>query len=215
MRYSIPAAIAALIVLCAAPAAGQEASEIDRGLYLSVHALGANATAKNDPTVTEYQMDYGYGGIAAIGYAAANPGYGVNFRFEIEASYRMYELSAISDASTLICGGVTFCLASGNYNIASAMANMYFDFSTGSPILPSVGFGYGRSRHYFDDWVINGVPVPDSNVDADIFQVMAGFGYKLSPGLILDTEYRYVQPNNRNLSGFFSNELTIGLRLIL
>lgn len=215
MRYTIPAAIAVSFVVCAAPAAGQEASELDRGLYLSLHALGSNATAKNGPTQTEYQMDYGYGGIAAIGYAAANPGYGVNFRFEIEASYRTYDVSEVSDPSTLICGGVTFCLATGNFNIMAGMANVYFDFNTGSPILPSVGIGYGRARFNFDDWVINGVPLTNSRLDGDIFQVMAGFGYKLSPGLILDTEYRYVQPNSPNISGFFSNELTIGVRLIL
>ncbi|UCH73972.1 MAG: porin family protein [Rhodospirillales bacterium] len=215
MRASIPAAIFASFLLYIAPAAAQEASEVDSGLYVSARILGSNPTAKDDPTGAEYQLDYGYGGIAAIGYAAANPGYGVNFRFEIEASYRTYELSEISDPSTTICGGVTFCLASGNYNIAAAMANIYFDFSTGSAILPSVGLGYGRARHYLDDWVINGVPVPNDHLDTDIFQVMAGFGYKITPGLILDTEYRYVQPNDSSMNGFFSNELNIGLRLIL
>lgn len=216
MKKTISALGFVAIAVAAAPAAGQEASELDSGLYLSVRALGSNPTAKDDPTQAEYEFNYGYGGIAAIGYAMANPAYGVNFRFELEASYRKYDLEEISDPSTTICGGgATFCLASGDFDIAAGMVNMYFDFNTGSPILPSLGLGYGRARYYFNDWVINGTPLLDSHVDADIFQVMAGIGYKISPGLILDTEYRYVQPNEGSINGFFSNELTIGLRFIL
>ena len=216
MKYWIPAAVVLSSVFCVTSAVGQGASELDSGLYLSVRALGSNPTAKDDPTQAEYEFNYGYGGIAAIGYAAANPGYGVNFRFELEASYRKYELDEISDPSTTICGGgVTFCLASGNYNIAAGMVNMYFDFNTASPMLPSLGIGYGRARYYFDDWVVNGAPWANSHIDTDVYQVMAGIGYRLSPGLILDTEYRYLQPNNGGMNGFYSNEFTIGFRLIL
>jgi opacity protein-like surface antigen len=216
MKYWIPAAVFLSSVLCITAAAGQEAPELDSGPYLSVRVLGSNPTAKDDPTQAEYNLDYGYGGIAAIGYAMAKPAYGVNFRFELEVSYRMYELSEVSDPLAVVCGGgLTFCLASGDYNIAAGMANIYFDFNTASPLLPSLGFGYGRARYYFDDWVVNGAPWTNYHIDTDVMQVIAGIGYRISPGLILDTEYRYLQPNDSGMNGFFSNELTIGLRFIL
>lgn len=199
----------------ASPAAGQESPGVDSGLYLSVRALGANPTAKDDPSQQVWELNYGYGGMAAIGYAVALPGYATNFRFEIEASYRMYEFDSITDPPLTLCG-VRVCPTTGDFNIAAGMANVYFDFSTTSRIVPTLGFGYGRARYYFQDWAISGGPtIPNFHFDTDIFQVMGGIGYRLSPGLIIDAEYRYLQPNDSNFNGFFSNELTIGLRFIL
>lgn len=201
--------------MCITAAAGQEAQDLDSGVYLSLRVLGSNPSAKDDPTQQVWELNYGYGGIAAIGYAMANPAYGVNFRFELEASYRMYEFEAIDDPTLTLCGLLT-CPTTGDFDIAAGMANVYFDFNTASPILPSLGFGYGRARYYFEDWAIAGGPaVPDFHFDTDVFQIMAGIGYRISPGMILDAEYRYLQPNDSGFNGFFSNELTIGLRFIL
>lgn len=216
MKILIPAAVFLAFVFAAVPAAGQEESKSDRGFYLSIRGLGSNPTAKDDPSQVEYEMDYGYGGIAAIGYALANPGYGVNFRFEIEGGYRMYELKEAFDPLGAVCGGVLLiCTATGDFNVATAMANIYFDFNTGSNLLPSFGVGYGRGRFFFDDWSFNGSPPSSIRVDADVYQAMVGIGYKITPGMILDTEYRFLQPNDSSMNGFFSNEFTIGLRLIL
>ena len=215
MKYWIPAFIVLSSVFGGGPAFGQEAPAVDSGLYLTVRGIGSNPTAKDDPSQQEWEFNYGYGGIAAIGYAVAAPGYGVNFRFEIEASYRKYEFDEIIDPAGTLCGAPV-CPTTGDFNIAAGMANIYFDFNTGSRVLPSVGFGYGRARYYFEDWVVSGGPsVPNFHFDTDVFQVMGGLGYKLSPGLILDTEYRFMQPNDSGMNGFFSNELTIGLRFIL
>jgi opacity protein-like surface antigen len=216
MKTWIPAAIILSTVFYAFPAASQGSPGSDSGLYINAHVLGSNPTVKDDPTQAEYEFEYGYGGTGAIGYALAFPDYSADLRFELEASYRMYELSSIDDPSTTICGAPdTFCLATGNYNVAAAMVNFYIDFHTQSRFVPSIGFGYGRARMYFDDWVVNGVPWANGHVDADIYQFIGGIGYKLSPGLILDAEYRYVQPNDDNWDGYLSNELLIGFRMIL
>lgn len=215
MKYWIPAAIALSSLFCIAPAAGQETSESDSGLYLSVRAIGSNPTAKDHPTQVEFEYNYGYGATGAIGYAVANPGYGVNFRFELEASYRKYDLDEIYDPFRLFCGANVICPATGDFNVSAAAVNMYFDFNTGSRVLPSVGVGYGRARYFFHDRIVNGLNWPNFRTDTDFFQIMAGFGYKLTPGLIIDTEYRYIQPNDISMSGFLSNEITIGVRLIL
>ena len=214
MRKSFHVLCGVAAGLLATPATAQE-SISDSGLYINAHILAANPRAKDDPTQAVYDLDFGYGGTGAIGYALAYPDHAADLRFELEASYRMYDLNSVDDPSTTICGGFTFCLATGNYNVASAMVNFYIDFHTQSRFVPSLGVGYGRARLYFDDWVVNGIPLANSKLDVDIYQFIGGIGYKLSPGLILDAEYRYVQPNDKSADGFFSNEYLIGFRIIL
>lgn len=215
MKSCVSTVFAILALLYAFPAAGQDSPEPDGGLYFNFNAIGANPDAKDDPTQTVYELGYGYGATGAIGIAFANPESSADLRFELEGGYRTSEMSWIDDPSMVICGGVlTGCPASGKFDIATAMVNMFIDFHTGSRIVPSVGIGYGRGRFFLRDWVVNGVYWGSSTVDVDIFQLSAGIGYKLSSGLIVDAEYRYLQPNNQNYSGYLSNDILVGFRMI-
>ncbi len=215
MKHSIGIFAGFAFFLLANTVQAQEEVGFDSGLYVSVHALGSNPKAHDDPTNVTFNMDYGYGGIAAVGYAVAYPKYVGGLRVELEASYRRQHLDDIDDPDMVYCAAATSCEATGDFIVAAIMANVILDIHTRTPWVPHIGAGYGRGRVYFNDWVLDGVAFGDSSTDADMYQVMVGIGYKISPGMIVDAEYRFFQPNNDGIDGYFSTEITIGLRLVL
>ncbi len=215
MKHSIGIFAGFAFFLLANTVQAQEKEEFDSGLYVSVHALGSNPKAHDDPTNVTFNMDYGYGGIAAVGYAVAYPKYVGGLRVELEASYRRQHLDDISDPDMVYCLLATSCEATGNFIVAAIMANVILDIHTRTPWVPHIGVGYGRGRVYFEDWVIDGVAFGDSSVDTDFYQVMVGLGYKISPGIIMDTEFRYFQPTVGTIDGYRSTEITLGFRLVL
>lgn len=203
--------IAALGFLAMAVTAGTAAADdhwtTDGGPYLSARVLAANARGA---TTGVYQYDYdpGFGAIAALGYAAVFPNHGVDLRVEIEASHRRTPMNEYWDYATDIVYPV-----SGDVVTTMAMGNVYIDVHTQTAWTPYVGVGFGRGQLKYNDYVFNGVPQGDSEWYVSAWQAMAGTGYRLSPGLSLELEYRYFQPNDPGFNGYVQNEVAVGLRM--
>lgn len=200
-----------LFLVPAVPAQAQEKSFTDGGLYISGHGLvqllnGTNETASGND---HHEFDPGYGFTAAIGYVWAFPESPADFRLEVEGSYRQTPYKSIRFANG------TYVEVEGDLQFLSGMANLIVDFHIGERISPHVGVGLGRSEIRWRDIVINGTPFADTEEDVTMTQIIAGLGYRLSPGLIIDTEYRLFNPNDANFNGLMGNEFTIGFRMVL
>lgn len=213
----IPATFAFfLLVSLSAPAFADEHSMVDGGLYISGHGVfemlnGTNegCTCGND----HHEFDPGWGVTGAIGYAWAFPNSPADVRLELEGSYRKSPYNSIQWAS----GAVS--LVDGDLEFLTGMVNLIVDIHVGQRFVPHIGVGLGRSQIRYRDIVetddLGVVTVyPDSEVEVTMTQAIVGFGYRLSPGLIVDTEYRLFNPNDPNYNGLMANEVTIGFRMI-
>jgi len=198
-----------------APAFADEKSTIDGGLYISGHGLvemlnGTNSTiAGND----HHEFDPGWGVTAAIGYTWAFPDSPGDLRLEIEGGYRKAPYDSITFADS------SFWLVDGDLEFLTGMVNVIVDFHAGRRFVPHIGIGLGRSQIRWRDIVVTdeiGVVTAflDTEEDVTMTQVMVGLGYRLSPGLIVDTEYRYFVPNDSSFDGLRANEFTVGFRMI-
>ena len=220
MKKTVAVAVFAFVGGLAAPAlAGEGGWTSDGGLYLSARGLVQNLRGTNQTSIGSDYWDYGigYGAIGAVGYAFVFPKYGADIRTEIEGSYRQ----AANDS--IIFADGTYWDISGNTTIKAAMVNVLIDFHTQTRFSPYVGAGLGRTEISFDSWsvvetdplgTVTAFTLPGSDSDVSAWQVMAGFGYGLSPGLNIELEYRYFQPNDPNYNGLISNEVALGLRMV-
>jgi opacity protein-like surface antigen len=185
-------------VLVTAPALAQE-SISDSGLYISIAAGGSDGSFVNtnwtdsayDPGGSlnrTFVVDYHYGGLVALGYQWAGENSPADIRLEIEGGYRRSYLEAFVESDG------TYFVADGYLETGSVMANGYVDFHLGEAVSPYLGAGFGAARLARRDLVIAGFP-PISNkyTYSTAWQLMAGVGYKLSPGAVLGLEFRYME----------------------
>ncbi len=216
MKNRIAAAALFLSMTIAAPAHADDFVVADSGLYLSGHVLGTMYHAVNHSVfgLDEWGFRGGYGAIAAVGYAWTFPEYPVDLRMEIEGSYRT------SQADFYDCACGTYYVLDGDLALGAGMANLIVDIHTQSRIVPHFGIGVGRGEFMFKDMVFVDTTTGTSTLkesweyNITVWQGIAGMGLRLSPGLVLDVEYRMVQPNDPGFSGFLSNEFTAGFRMI-
>lgn len=204
-----------LLVSLSAPAFADEHSTIDGGLYISGHGLveflnGTNETASGND---HHNFDPGWGVTAAMGYVWAFPDSPASVRLELEGSRRKtpYESMQFADG--------TFWTVDGDLEILSGMVNLIVDFNIGQRFVPHIGAGVGSSQIGWRDIVVTdefGVVTASADWEVDVImtQIIVGLGYRLSPGLIVDTEYRLFNPNDPNYNGLMANEITVGFRMI-
>lgn len=205
-----------LLAGLSAPVFADEQSTIDGGLYISGHGLvemlkGTNegCSCGND----HHEFDPGWGVTGAIGYVWAFPDSPADIRLELEGSYRKAPYDSIAFADG------TFLTVDGDLEFLSGMVNLIVDFHIGPRFVPHLGVGLGRSQIRWRDIVVTdefGVVTAyaDSEEDVTMTQVMVGLGYRLSPGLIVDAEYRLFNPNDPSFNGLMANEYTVGFRMI-
>ena len=149
----------------------------------------------------------------AIGYVWAFPEAPADVRLELEGSYRKAPYDSIAFADG------TFWLVDGDLEFLTGMVNLIVDFHLGQHLVPHVGFGLGRTQIRWRDIVVTDelsvvTAFADTKEDVTMTQVIVGLGYRLSPGLIIDTEYRLFNPNDPNFNGLMANEFTVGFRMI-
>ncbi len=125
------------------------------------------------------------------GFAGVNlgPTFGLpGLRGEIEIGYRE------NDVEEHTLGGVVFQndLSFGSISTTSYLANLYYDFQTGSIFQPYIMAGGGIADVSFDNHGVTGLgTVLDDSETAYTYQVGAGFSLDLSNGLDLEVGYRY------------------------
>ena len=141
----------------------------------------------------ESQTDTGFALGTFAGYEFGN-----NLRVEGELNFRrnsMDELTIVQDAGAGVALGVgdldgLSADADGDISALSGMANVYYDFRTGSPWVPYVGAGIGVA-HVMADVDILDVKVVDDADTVFAYQAMAGVSYFVQPDLVLFAGYRY------------------------
>lgn len=200
-------------VAAAGPAVADKHGTTDGGLYFSGHAMLTNPRGSSDPSCgcsgkDQWTFDLGYGAAAAVGYAFIYPEYAGDLRVEFEGNYRSVPLDTLTEADG------TFHVLGGDFVYASGMINILADFHTQTRLTPYVGVGLGWGMVQLKDFSDNGFLVGDIQWYRSMWQAMAGVGYHLSPGLIIDFEYRYFQPNSPQFNGYTSNEASVGLRMV-
>lgn len=221
MRKFFPVLCGVAAGLLAAPAMAQE-SFADSGSYISLAGVGTDGSIPMS-TWTDtgpagdriWSIDYHYGGLVALGYQWAFEDSPADFRAEIEGGYRRTYFDGLIDP-----GGALLDV-DGYLETGSVMANGYVDFRLGDAISPYVGIGVGGTRIARRDVTLSGVPVAsDKFTYTTAMQLMAGVGYKLSPGTVLGLEYRFMEmrkfsfPGVSLLEDIHFNEILITFRLV-
>ena len=123
----------------------------------------------------EYDRGFTIGG--ALGYQIQD-----QVRAEASLSYRTADVDQV--------GGIS-AGASGDVNVTSLMANVYYDFDLGLPVTPYLGAGLGLARVDLDA-KLGGVSAKDDDDTAFSFSLMAGAAYRISDNLDLSLGYRYL-----------------------
>lgn len=216
MRKFVHLLCGVAVGLLAAPVMAQESeadSGSDSGLYFSVAGVGSDGSfmgthwtgAAVDATgllERTWFIDYHYGGLVALGYQWAGEDSPAGTRLEIEGGYRRSEIQTFIDQT-----GTIFA-ADGYLETGSVMANGYVDFHLGQSILPYLGVGIGAARLARRDLNLAGIPVTNKFAYTTAFQLMAGVGYKLSPGTVLGIEFRRMELQDFSFPGeIFSEEI--------
>ena len=156
--------------------------------YLSIHAGGTwlqDADVDfDDPALfdDEIEFDNGYNVGGAFGYD-----FGMA-RLEIEYTRRE------NDVDTINVDLLDF-KGDGDFRAKSVMLNGYWDFETGSPVVPYIGGGIGFAKvsannvKFFDE--LGAVRYVDDHDNVFAYQLAAGLAFALNPALSLDLGYRF------------------------
>jgi OOP family OmpA-OmpF porin len=146
--------------------------------------LGANGV---NPSGTA-EFDVGFAGVLAVGY-----GFGNGFRIEAEGNFRTNDVDKLSGYR-----GFGPLQSSGTVRSYGAMANTYYDFHLGWPVVPYVGVGAGYVWNEYDDvraTAANGGNVRIDGSDGQFaYQGIAGLAFPIDavPGLAVTAEYRFL-----------------------
>ena len=153
----------------------------------------------------EYDAGYSFG--FAFGYKMEP------VRFEGEVSYGRNEVDSVAGIS--IPSGYSI-----ETSLLNFMFNGYYDFNSGSGLMPYLTAGAGFSRVGAD---INLAPIIDDEYDDTVFayQIGAGVGYAMSEIMKLDFRYRFLgtadpefsYPGGTAEAEIFTHNLTVGLHM--
>ncbi len=171
-----------LIVACFALAAPFSAqAETPAGWY-AAGQIGGSVQTDSDASLSgvtnlvEYKGGWGLSGSG--GYAWGN-----GFRTEGELSYRRSSVDKVKGTGAGTADG-------GLHNVA-LMANLFYDFDTGTRFAPYVGFGIGGAVVSPDDLkTINGATFDDERI-AFAYQGIAGLAVAMDENWSLTADYRY------------------------
>ncbi len=163
--------------------------------YLSL-GVGLTSLDETDirvsPGTVTTDYNRGEGLRAAYGYQFTS------FRAEIEIA--RYE----NDVDNHALNGEQLTGAKGEASALALMANVYFDFDTGSQFTPYVGAGLGNIDLDFSSYGVDAIPVVLNDDDAVLgYQFMLGAAYELSETTSLFGEYRYIAADEATVQTSF------------
>jgi len=172
--------IGKLAILCAAAiAASTPAKAADRatGTYIG-GGLGANFAGDNDVDGggidTGVNHEAGIAGVLALGHSYAN-----GLRGEIELGHRSNDVDSAGGVST-----------GGNSKVLSGMINGYYDFATGTSVIPYLGAGIGIGRLSMSASPIDSTSINSAGTGLAL-QGIAGLAYPINESWMGTVEYRY------------------------
>ena len=199
----------------------------DGGFYLSAatmatfsapHHFEFGAKPADNADFTANRKGSGTFDVGILGFRVAF-GYAIfGFRPEAELSYRQigfsdFEYTSFSQdgvelpAAALDALNDSIIVKSGNLAVLGAMANLWFDIDTGTPLRPYLGGGVGLGRVTLDSRSsakFSGVSVlrefPESSASAFAFQAGAGLGYHAGGGLSVSLGYRLYGTTDAHLA---------------
>jgi len=126
------------------------------------------------------KQDPGYALGGEFGYAFGP------VRVEGEVSWRQNDLNKITDAFGTSSAG-------GNINAVAAMANIYYDFYTGTKFTPYLGAGAGGINISEDHARAGGLLVTNDSDLKPGYQGIAGVSYAVNDQLSIKADYHYVR----------------------
>lgn len=179
-----------LVVSCFTLAAAGVSSGALAQNYFSLHG---NYTMADDfdfqvaPGSISTELDDGWGFGAALGTRLGDRGAASHWRVEGELTYRSNDVDSHS-----LNGGAPLPGATGELESTAIMLNALYDFGTGGALVPYAGGGIGLAMVDAKNFGVAAIPVVLDDDDTVLaYQLIAGAGYKLSPGTELFAEYRW------------------------
>ncbi|MDZ4737305.1 MAG: outer membrane beta-barrel protein [Rhodospirillaceae bacterium] len=152
-------------------------------------------TYTGSPFNADIDSDTGY----VLGVAG---GYGFDFggRAELEFAYRSNDIDQIS------YGGGSTSSINGDINVYSLMTNFWYDFDTGTGLMPYLGGGIGAAWVTSNDWQFSGnSPHSDDSDMAFAYQVGAGVNYAINETFTMGLGYRFFGTTGFELENTFTN----------
>ncbi|NKF20818.1 OmpA family protein [Solimonas marina] len=180
------------------------AAHADPGWYVGVeggvswqHAQEFNVYNYNVPLsdvpdgtrIGRAQLHPGWLGGLSFGYAFSN-----GLRSELELSYRRNEFKSLyrDDLGLLSSAGNTKDV-DGNENLATAMANVWYDLLPNKRYHPYLGGGIGVARMAINDARWDNTELRDRYDTALAWQFGGGIAYDISPHWTASADYRYIK----------------------
>lgn len=181
---------AALFAATLTGAIGTAASAQTDGWY-----LGAEAGVTKVPGIGfadganswRQKQDLGYGVLGQAGY-----GFGP-VRVEGELGFRRNNLSSFTNST----GDFS---PDGSIGGVSGMANIYYDFDTGTRFTPYLGGGLGGLDLSENHVAAGGVGVVNDSRLAFAYQGIAGISYAVDEALSIKADYRYLRTADEGLN---------------
>ncbi len=195
------------LLACAVPGTALAAGN---GFYVGLNA-GVTITNDSDWSSGNSSGDIGYENSANFGGALGYQGH-PNVRGEVEVSYRQADLEDISEN-----GVGTFSLG-GDLSTLTVLANVYYDFTTGSEFSPYISGGIGMASHDAEVNNVAGVTLTGLNDDDTVFayQFGAGFSYEINSPTALVIGYRFLGSDDPTFMGqeidYDAHEIRGGVR---
>ena len=208
-----------LLAALAAPAWAQDSAVADSGIYFSLGVGGSDggfsdsSWSQSTFTATEiFQDDFTATGVGSIGYQWMPEGYGGGLRLELEGSYRRSPISAYILSSG---GTTTYFDADGHLETIGVMANGFMDMNISESVTAYLGAGVGAVRETRRDIVVDGNPITGKFTHSSAYQLMAGFGYRLSPGMIVGLDFRNMVVSDFNWPDFPATTVNIEFKEVM
>ena len=189
MEKASPRLKAALLAVALTSTAGAASAQTD-GWYVGGEAGVTKVPGIGFDTPSNswrQKQDLGYGVLGQAGY-----GFGP-IRLEGELGFRRNDLSSFTNSS----GDLS---PSGSIGGISGMANLYYDFDTGTRFTPYLGGGIGGLDLSENHVSAGGVGVIDTSRPAFAYQGIAGISYAVDEALSIKADYRYLRTADESLA---------------
>lgn len=135
------------------------------------------------------------------------------FRVEQEISYLKQDIKKIKPS------GYSDLRVRGDASVWALLANVYYDFRNSSTVTPYLTAGLGVADVEVSSLRLSSTGESFLKGDDDVvfaYQLGAGIGYQVSPGIVLDMKYRYFATSEPEFktarSEFASHQFYVGAR---
>lgn len=180
----------ALVVSCFTVAAAGVSGGVLAQNYFSVHGdytMADDFDFRVAPGSIATELDDGWGFGAALGTRLGQQAAASHWRVEGELTFRSNDVDSHS-----LNGGAPLAGATGKVESTAIMLNALYDLTTGGAFVPYAGGGVGLAMIDAKNFGVSTIPaVLDDDDTVLAYQLIAGAGYRLSPGTELFAEYRW------------------------